>query len=34
MDTEEPTYAETVVEQDGKIAFVGTLEEAEKNFQI
>jgi outer membrane murein-binding lipoprotein Lpp len=25
MDTEEPMYAEAIVEQDGKIAFVGTL---------
>lgn len=32
MDTEEPTYAEAIVEQDGKIAFVGTLEESEKQF--
>lgn len=32
MDTKEPTYAEAIVEQDGKIAFVGTLEEAEKQF--
>lgn len=32
METEEPTYVEAIVEQDGKIAFVGTLEEAEKQF--
>ena len=32
MDTEDPTYADVIVEQDGKIAFVGTLEEAEKQF--
>jgi len=32
MDTEEPMYAEAIVEQDGKIAFVGTLKKAEKQF--
>lgn len=32
MNTKEPTYAEAIVEQDGKIAFVGKLEEAEKQF--
>lgn len=32
VDTEEPMYAEAIVEQDGKIAFVGTLKKAEKQF--
>lgn len=32
MDTDEPMYAEAIVEQDGKIAFVGTLKKAEKQF--
>lgn len=32
MDTKEPSYAEAIVEQSGKIAFVGTLKEAEKQF--
>lgn len=32
MDSKEPTYAEAIIEQDGKIAFVGTLKEAEKQF--
>lgn len=32
MDTKEPTYAEAIVEQHGKIAFVGTLKEAEQRF--
>ena len=33
MDTAAPTYAEALVEQDGKIAFVGSLEDAEKYFK-
>jgi len=32
MDSEEPTYAEAIVEQNGKIAFVGKLTDAEKQF--
>ena len=32
METDSPTYAEAIVEQSGKIAFVGTLKEAEKRF--
>lgn len=32
MDTKEPSYAEAIVEQSGKIAFVGTLKEAENDF--
>ena len=32
MEGEEAQYAEAVVQQDGKIAFVGTLAAAEKQF--
>ncbi|MCX7546328.1 hypothetical protein OS188_00015 [Xanthomarina sp. F1114] len=32
METEEPIYAEAVVEENGKIAFVGTFKEAKKHF--
>lgn len=32
METEEPTYVEAIVEQNGKIAFVGSLKQAEKEF--
>lgn len=32
MDGDQPKYAETVVEQDGKIAFVGTLDDAQTAF--
>ena len=32
METKKPIYAEAIVVQDGKIAFVGTLKEAEKRF--
>ena len=32
MDSKEPTYAEALVEENGKIAFVGSLKEAEKKY--
>ena len=32
MDSEEPEYVEAVVEQDGKIVFVGSKKDAEENF--
>jgi predicted amidohydrolase YtcJ len=33
MESDEPTYAEAIVEKDGTIAFVGSKKEAEEKFE-
>jgi predicted amidohydrolase YtcJ len=33
MESDEPTYAEAIVEKDGRIAFVGSKKEAEEKFE-